>query len=135
MSEIPAKPQSGPLSEKIRFDFSPMQSRAVLEAARVQEISQKYIDTLNSKILELTIKTVALRKDATDVDAEILSLKKEADGIEKSAKDAYTDTLSLVMGEFDTPEPPWEASIVMDKGIPLGVDLLRNKPKLNHTDH
>jgi len=139
MSETPAKPQNkGPESSlgwitpllpggSIRFSFSPLQTRAVLEAGRVQDISQKYITNLNDKILELTNQVVALRKEAAAVDAETRLLKKETDAVEKEAKNAYTDTLSLIMGELNTPEPPWDATIIMEQGLPVGVDFPKKK--------
>jgi len=87
---------------------------------------------LNNKILEATNQVVALRKETAAVDAEIACLKKEVGNIEKEAKAAYVDTLNLVVGELNTPEPPWDATVVVEQGIPIGVDLIR---KESHTGH
>lgn len=139
MSETPAKPQNAepsgaslPLGEPIRFTFSNVQARAVLEAGRVQKISQKYIDNLNHKILDLTNQASFLRKEVTGVDAEIVLIKKEVNITEKEARTAYMDTLNLVIGELNTPEPPWDVTVVVEKAIPVGIDLLR---KESHTGH
>jgi hypothetical protein len=115
------------ISKPVRLVFTPMQARAALEAGRVQEISQKYIDTLNDKILRLTNQTLSLRKEADGVDIEINKVKKEVDSAEKVAKDSYSETLHLIISELDPPEPPWKATIVVDKGIPVGVDLVKEQ--------
>jgi hypothetical protein len=115
------------ISKPIRLVFTPMQGRAALEAGRVQEISQKYIDALNDKILRLTNQTVSLRKEAAGIDAEIHKIKEEADAAERTAKNSYSETLNLIISELDPPEPPWKATIVVEMGAPIGVDLVKEQ--------
>lgn len=112
-------------TEPIKFDFNPMQTRAALEAARVQEISQKYVDSLHEKILDLTNQSNLLRKQAAAIDSEIENLKKESSATEDIAKTSYQETLNLIISQFDSPEPPWKATIIVDRGLPVGVNLIK----------
>jgi hypothetical protein len=129
MSETPAKPESEEAEHRERLVFTPMQARAVLEAAKVQEISQKYIDTLNNKILDLANKSADLRSQISVIDTEIAAAKKEADSTETAAKASYIDTLNLTLSELDTPEPPWNATVILEEGLPVGIDLLKTVSK------
>ena len=124
-SEAENRPEAELESEPLKLTFTPMQIRAALEAGRVQEISQKYIDGLNEKILVLTNQTIALRKEAASTDAEIKKIKDEADSVNRLASDSYAETLNLIISEHGKYPPPWRATVLVEGGIPIGMNLIK----------
>ena len=121
MSELDPK-QTPPGSSK-RFTFNSLHTLAVESANQINKTTQKYNESLSKRIIDLSNKAADFKKQVEAIELEITKLNKEINSSEKSALDKYNETLQVVVGSFDTPPPPWKASIVMQDGKPVGVDI------------
>jgi septal ring factor EnvC (AmiA/AmiB activator) len=106
-----------------QITFTPIQAHAVASANQVNKTANKYIESLNQKIIDLSKKASALRKEALALDNEIRSINEEIASSQKDAKENYSKTLKLIIDESDTPPPPWKAVVILEKGVPCGIDL------------
>lgn len=118
--ETPPKPIKNPQ----RLEFNQLQSQAAFQAAKIQELSQKQIDLLTGKILDLTLDERELKQKLASISAEIASLQQNINTLTNEAKSEYERTLNTILQDFETPPPPWTANIVLEKGRPIGVDLI-----------
>jgi len=110
-------------SQAQRFTFSSLQTKTILESQKVKDVSNKYIGILNSRIIELSTKAKDLRDEAKKLDIEVLNLTSEINTIEKSSNEGYADVLNFIIDTFHTPSSPWKALLIMEEGLPIGVDI------------
>ena len=119
--EIPPKPLKNPQ----RIEFNKLQSQAVFQAGKIQELSQKQIDLLASKIFDLTVQEKELKQKLNAIASEVKMLQTSIANLSDEAKNEYEETINLILQDFETPPPPWTANIILEKGRPVGVDLIR----------
>lgn len=75
-------------------------------------------------MFDLTNEANSVKARIKQLEAEISELNLELFKTEKSAKELYTTALKEVLSELDTPDSAWEAKVIYETGIPVGVDLI-----------
>jgi hypothetical protein len=111
-------------SKPVKFKFNTWQSRAITESSRAKEIADKYVKLVQLRIEELQQKSIDLKKEANELDLEVAYLNQEMKSINQSADTCYSDLLKEIVDSFDTPPAPWSASLKVEEGVPVGVELL-----------
>ena len=110
-----------------KFKFSDLQSRAVIESSWAKEIADKYASLVQSRVAELSQQASLLRKQAKEIEQEIVQLKHEESVTTKTTNDNYSSLLKMIVSSFETPPPPWKAALKIEDGVPTGVELLPDK--------
>ena len=116
-------------ADPIRFEFSLSQKTAVENSLIVIATSEKYVQQLAEKSLEITKKISRLEKELSQSKNELELAQKEILKTENYARKNYEDTLRNVVSEFETPPPPWKAILIKDRDVPIGVNLVREQLK------
>lgn len=113
----------------LHFTFDELQIKAVVSASKNKETAAKYIDALNQKLMTLAALTLDLKKQLKEVGGESTEISREIKLTQQEADEHYRTTIQFVVQQLidsnTTPEPPWKAVIDFDKGLPIGINLVR----------
>jgi predicted nucleic acid-binding Zn-ribbon protein len=110
--------------QKIHLKFNSTQSLSIFNATKFNDLSKKHMECLKEKMFDLTNEANSVRARLKQLETEIVDLNQELLKTEKAAKDLYSNALKEVLNEMDTPKTPWEAKVIYEAGIPVGIDLI-----------